>query len=557
MTDNRPVLAEHHLKDLRSSGLSDETIAASRCYSALPEEIARILGFDIGSGGLVFLYPGPDNYRRVKADTPPLLRGKPAKYLTPKKAPNRLYAPAFLDRKRLKDVKETLLITEGEKKALKACQEGLCCVGLAGVWSWKTWAAYTENGARHICRHIKDLDALAWKGREVLICFDSDIRVKPQVQQAERDLARLIASWGAKVYGVRLPHGKDKCGLDDYLLTNIAEKIYGLPRVDYGAGQIITADDLLEIQYEETEHVIGRGILPVGGCLILAGESGAGKTLMALEWALRLAHGLDILGLEVPAKRRVFIQEAENPHSSMQFRLRRMMRGLGLDRPGPIIFGDTTMRFDLGTKRDQDKLKDYVAQASPEVIILDPLSSFIGEVDENANIKIRTRLDALTNINRELGSSLIVIDHYGKPSEGRSNAHRLRGASSKRDWCDTLIGLDAKPHESKVLRLVEFHKVRHGPQQPSIIVERSRDFIHEPVQEDSLVSPERIVDLLEEMGGRAESKKKLIDQLCERTGCSYGTARKAVGTALDMKLVRFGEEGQNRAIPVILYGESA
>lgn len=558
MTDNKPILAEHHLRDLRSSGLSDETIAASKCYSALPGEVTHILGFDIGSGGLVFPYPGPGDYKRVKADTPPQLDGKPAKYLTPKKAANRLYAPILLDRSLLKGPKTTLVITEGEKKALKAVQEGIACLGLAGVWSWKTWATYTENGQRHICRHLKELDAITWKGREVLICFDSDIKIKPQVQQAERELARLLLSFGARVFGLRLPHlGDKKLGLDDWLLRNPAEKFYDLPRVDYGSGEILSAADLLEIQFDETQNIIGRGILPEGACLILAGESGVGKTLVALEWAVRLAHGLDIWGFEVPKSRRVLILEAENPHPSMQFRLKRIMRGLGLTRPGEINFGDPTLRFDLGTKRDQEKLRDYIAQASPEVVILDPLSSFIGETDENANIKIRTRLDTLTAINRELGTSMIVIDHYGKPFEGRSNAHRLRGASSKRDWCDTLIGLDSKPHENKVLRLVEFHKVRHGPQRASFLVERDKNFIHEPVQEDTIINSERLVEVLEGMGGRAESKRALMERLAELTGCSHGSAFKAVAGAIELRLIRYGEPGANRSVPIILAGESA
>src|SRR5438309_780703 len=60
------------------------------------------------------------------------------RYRSPAKVQNHLYVPPMLDPKRLADVSFPLYVTEGEKKTLKAVQEGLVCVGLAGVWSWRT-----------------------------------------------------------------------------------------------------------------------------------------------------------------------------------------------------------------------------------------------------------------------------------------------------------------------------------------------------------------------------------------------------------------------------------
>ena len=44
-----------------------------------------------------------------------------------------VYVPAGFDDLPLTDL---LVITEGEKKAMKAVQEGIACVAVQGTWSW-------------------------------------------------------------------------------------------------------------------------------------------------------------------------------------------------------------------------------------------------------------------------------------------------------------------------------------------------------------------------------------------------------------------------------------
>jgi len=214
-------LLPNHLADLKSSGLSDEAIIASGCYSVDRREAITILGIDPGCDGLAFPYPssnGKPQFARIKPDTPYKAPGwkKPAKYLTPAGEKNRLYIPATLDQSVLPDPTVPLIVTEGEKKALKATAEGFPCVALPGVWSWAA-GKDSETGQRHT---IHDLDLVTWKGRVVHVCYDSDAVTNEQVQKAERALAEHLQSRGAEVKAVRLPGGPDgeKVGLDDFLV---------------------------------------------------------------------------------------------------------------------------------------------------------------------------------------------------------------------------------------------------------------------------------------------------------------------------------------------------
>lgn len=206
-------LWDHHLADLRASGLSDETIAAALLYSATEAQVRHLLSFGRGPG-LAFPYlhtaqDGGEPFTRVKADRPDS-GGK--RYCQRKGSGNRLYLPPMLDPAVLRNPGITLYVTEGEKKSLKAVQDGLACVSISGVDSWRS----RTNGKS---QPIQDLDLIEWRGRQVFIVYDSDIVSKAQVKWAEWGLARELARRGAKVMAIRLPGGPngEKVGLDDYL----------------------------------------------------------------------------------------------------------------------------------------------------------------------------------------------------------------------------------------------------------------------------------------------------------------------------------------------------
>ena len=203
-------LKKHHQEELRRSGLNFPTMDISGIYSVSREKAQNLLGFDPRSDGLAFPYSG--SYVRIKPDKPFTdAKGKLAKYLSPKGGGNHLYVPPNLSQRDLQDTSVALLITEGEKKALKALQEGFPTIGLAGVWSWKD-----QDGI------VSELRGVPLEKRVVRVCFDSDAVANKSVRWAEYKLARYLESMGAHVGIIRLPQLNDaqKTGLDDYLLES-------------------------------------------------------------------------------------------------------------------------------------------------------------------------------------------------------------------------------------------------------------------------------------------------------------------------------------------------
>jgi hypothetical protein len=286
-----PYLLPQHLADLRQSGLTDAYIAASECFRTATDQakIARCLRWKrppkgVGFGPcLTISFLGRDGkpigYYRFKPDIPLTRNEKIAKYESPisKGDPafgNRAFFPLHT-RALLSDAATPLVITEGEKKACKADQEGFPCIGLTGVWNW-TVKKKDEDAEREL---IPDLATVAWKDRAVYVCFDSDITEKKSVAIAEWHLCQVLAAKGATVKVVRLPGGPDgaKCGLDDFLVGHNADDFRAL----LAAAQAPTKpeDDrpevlLMALEYVAVDQAIGalakgaRDVFQRGGQLV-------------------------------------------------------------------------------------------------------------------------------------------------------------------------------------------------------------------------------------------------------------------------------------------------
>jgi putative DNA primase/helicase len=242
-TENESIgrLHRNHLDDLRRSGLSDETILTNGLYSLIAnhpkhwctKEICDLLGWknenDAQEFGAVLVFPYRNakgqlvEYCRMKPNCPRTTAASgPIKYEAPTQESNRCYFPVGVI-PALSDASVPLVITEGEKKALKAVQEGFLTVGLAGVWSWtKRRGRNDDDEAVGEFQLIDDLAGLPWQGRVVYICFDSDIVDKEDVRKAQWNLARILRDKGAELKAVILPAGPNgqKVGLDDFLMAN-------------------------------------------------------------------------------------------------------------------------------------------------------------------------------------------------------------------------------------------------------------------------------------------------------------------------------------------------
>ena len=217
-----------HLEDLQKSGLTDESIEQSGIRTVFPpSEINKKIGSNIPGLTSCYEIPYDNNFSRFRAFYDSKSKGRNPRYLQRKDSGNRLYV-AHAVKPVLNDPSIPLYITEGEKKTLKATQEGLLCIGLSGLWNWK------NKGSKNL---IADFDLLAVKDRNVYIVPDNDWLhankhgYRKNLKQAVYALADKLKERQARVFIVELPQGEEK-GLDDYLCNHTAEEFQSLPVIE-------------------------------------------------------------------------------------------------------------------------------------------------------------------------------------------------------------------------------------------------------------------------------------------------------------------------------------
>lgn len=165
--------------DLRKSGISESSIERCGLASVRPESLKKLgVKYRDVQHATEFAYFDTDgtlrDFSRFKLFWDSEMQngngGRPRpRYWQPPNTPPMLYLPPLLDWSAVASDPERLLtITEGEKKAIAACQVGFACCAVAGVWNWRT---RLESGKRIL---LPEFELFAWRGRVVELVPDSD-----------------------------------------------------------------------------------------------------------------------------------------------------------------------------------------------------------------------------------------------------------------------------------------------------------------------------------------------------------------------------------------------
>jgi hypothetical protein len=358
------------------------------------------------------------------------------------------------------DKPRTVVIVEGEKKAL-ALQEALgtrvVVVGVGGVWNWGEKA---DDGDRTLIKdwwHIK-----RWKDREVYICFDSDVDSNPHVEHAEYCLQRqlkLELKVRAKLISLEDDDEGNKQGIDDVIAASGA----GFPRrwrllcSDAHRGHRvtlptpITGRTLLDTDWPKDGVLLSDGeysnLLVEGGTGFIHAGSGVGKTYFLLQLSAALTGGTEFLGFKSAQPRRVLFLQQELSEGWFARRVRRLRRVFGsVVDDISFINGDFKLasvdRFKTA-KLHLERLRKLVQRQTPDLVILDPLQGYYdlaeGSVDHS-----REFMKGITDVAKKTGACILMSHHDRKDATG-SSMSQMRGGSPFSDLSDTVLGIKRLP----------------------------------------------------------------------------------------------------------------
>jgi hypothetical protein len=175
-----------------------------------------------------------------------------------------------------------------------------------------------------------------------------------------------------------------------------------------------------------------KGLLPSTGLACFYGPSRAGKSFLALEWFLRLAHGDDILGCRsqrtgvcyvgaeaangIRKRIAAWIQENGREDDAAPFAL--IGRGVDFSNPeAPDVEELIELLRDAADKFDEER------GARLGVVVIDTLARATPGADENSGADMGAALAAMERIGEALGVLVVLIHHTGKDATRGARGH--------------------------------------------------------------------------------------------------------------------------------------
>jgi KaiC/GvpD/RAD55 family RecA-like ATPase len=241
----------------------------------------------------------------------------------------------------------------------------------------------------------------------------------------------------------------------------------GRPLIDF----LMSEKELAAAKVPEREMIV-EPFIPTQSLSMVFAARGVGKTWFGIQLAYCVAVGNDLFGWKVPKARRVLYIDGENPLSVIQYRLRVVCHEateLLNILPSDILWRED-VPLNLSDPAQQERIDTLLAQLkedgqSPELLILDNLSSLAAGIEENSNSDLDTLLRWLIKL-RSQGYAVVVVHHAGKNGE-------QRGASRREDLLDTSIKLtEREPSKmtSGACFEIEFTKLRGARPDPDRLI---------------------------------------------------------------------------------------
>ena len=228
-----------------------------------------------------------------------------------------------------------------------------------------------------------------------------------------------------------MKHPRDKS------LSEIMPKIdfNNVTKLDAGSESIkIEIEKLSEVK-EEKVRWLWEDRLAFGKMTLIAGEPGAGKSQMSLESASVVSNGGKFHFESKPCEAENVLLICGEDKSSDTVKPRLMALGANLEKIDCVkgiqkVDKSGNKYFDpICLVEHITEFENLIIKNKYKLIIVDPISLYLGSVDENKNKEIRSALAILNAVAERHDFSLILISHFSKPGAAQKSAiNRIMGS---------------------------------------------------------------------------------------------------------------------------------
>lgn len=290
-------------------------------------------------------------------------------------------------------------------------------------------------------------------------------------------------------------------------------------QLDIELPKVVTVED---IQESEAAWLIDD-VMPQGQISIWGGDGGSGKGFLTCDTIAGLTTGRTCL-MDMQVPRHGFDDFSDLPvrdpktvmylsgEDSFEVTLRRRLRKAGADMKR-VLTMDFSSQLDAGISTDSPALEKVIDLYRPDLLVIDPLESFLGErVKMAERNSMRQAMKPLLKYGEQYGLTTLIIAHSNK---GKSVWGRKRLADSSDLWDIArsvfLLGRTPDKH-----RYISHEKSNYAPLQKTIIFDITPDETVAFVDYSELTDREFVLaDTWDNQGKstRTDAKEFIVDTL--------------------------------------------
>jgi hypothetical protein len=305
------------------------------------------------------------------------------------------------------------------------------------------------------------------------------------------------------------------------------------------------------------------GLLRKGSKALLSGSAKARKTWCLMDLGISVSQGGVWLGFETKLSRVLYIN-FELHEDTFRDRLENDIcpNGFGVEPSALTNFDYWTLKGYASSYAELvPQIKAAIQGKDYGLVIIDPTYKMLGDADENKATDVAKMLNAIEQVSRDCGVSLMLTHHFTKGGQAMKNSGE-RGSGSGVFLRDPEAIIEFVEHEESKesdaftieFKLREFKPINSfGVRWSELRYRFHRDNNLEAGKHKGGPGAKKAADINDvEEALRAKDRpmkhSELATDVMERSGCSESTAKRRIGSAIKSERITKNEETEEYSI---------